>query len=145
VDEWWATTTDLAPTTRVRDESVLRHHVLPAFGALALADVGQLDVRSWVADLVASGLAPTTVHKAYQVLSKAMTAAVDAGMLALSPCRNVSLPKVELREMISAIPRWRSGSPRGRTPSRSPPGPGTRGSRSSSTATDTSSLGTRSK
>ncbi len=48
---------------------------------------------------MASGLAPTTVHKAYQVLSKAMGAAVDAGLLALSPCRNVPLPKVEPREM----------------------------------------------
>ena len=99
VDEWWATTTNLAPSTRVRDESVILHHILPAFGTFALADIGQLDVRSWVADLVASGLAPTTVHKAYQVLSKAMAAAVDAGMLALSPCRSVPLPKVEPSEM----------------------------------------------
>jgi integrase len=99
VDEWWATTTDLAPTTRVRDEWLLQGHILPTFGAAALADIGQLDVRSWVAELSASGLAPNTVHKAYQVLSKAMAAAVDAGLLAITPCRNVPLPKVEHREM----------------------------------------------
>lgn len=94
-----ATTTDLAPTTRVRDEWLLRGHILPAFGSAALADIGQLDVRSWVAELTASGLAPNTVHKAYQVLSKAMAAAVDAGLLAITPCRNVPLPKVEHQEM----------------------------------------------
>src|SRR5207244_8092744 len=99
VDEWWATTTDLAPTTRVRDEWLLRGHILPAFGSAALADIGQLDVRTWVAELTASGLAPNTVHKAYQVFSKAMAAAVDAGLLAITPCRNVPLPKVEHREM----------------------------------------------
>jgi integrase len=99
VDEWWATTTDLAPTTRVRDEWLLRGHILPAFGSAAIADIGQLNVRSWVADLTAAGLAPNTVHKAYQVLSKALAAAVDAGLLAITPCRNVPLPKVQHKEM----------------------------------------------
>ena len=37
--------------------------------------------------------------KAYQLLSKVMTAAVDAEMLAQSPCRGVPLPKVEHEEM----------------------------------------------
>lgn len=99
VDQWWATTTDLAPTTRARDEWILRGHILPAFGSAALADIGQLDVRSWVAELSANGLAPNTVHKAYQVLSKALAAAVDAGLLAVTPCRNVPLPKVQHQEM----------------------------------------------
>lgn len=99
VDEWWATTTDLAPTTRVRNEWLLRGHILPAFGSAALADIGQLDVRSWVAELSATGLAPNTVHKAYQVLPKTLAAAVDAGLLAITPCRNVPLPKVQHQEM----------------------------------------------
>ena len=98
LDDWWATTTDLAPTTRVRDEWLLHGHILPALGSAA-ADIGQLDVRSWVAELSASGLAPNTVHKAYHVLSKAMAAAVDAGLLVITPCWNVPLPKVEHREM----------------------------------------------
>jgi integrase len=39
------------------------------------------------------------VQKAYQLLGKVMGAAVDAGMLAQSPCRRVPLPKVEREEM----------------------------------------------
>jgi integrase len=52
-----------------------------------------------VADLSARGLAPATVQKAYQLLGKVIAAAVDAGMLAQSPCRRVPLPRVEREQM----------------------------------------------
>jgi hypothetical protein len=52
-----------------------------------------------VAELSARGLAPATVQKSYQLLGKVMGAAVDAGMLAQSPCRRVPLPEVEREEM----------------------------------------------
>jgi len=48
--------------------------------------------------LLTQDLAPATVVKAYQLLGKVMTAAVDAGMLAQSPCRGVPLPRVEYEE-----------------------------------------------
>jgi len=66
---------------------------------MPLAGISQRDVRAWVAELSARGLAPATVQKAYQLLGKVMGAAVDAGMLAQSPCRRVPLPKVERQEM----------------------------------------------
>lgn len=56
--EWWATTTNLRPTTRARDEMMFRLYVLPTFGPVPLAAIGQRDVRSWVADLAARDLAP---------------------------------------------------------------------------------------
>jgi integrase len=73
--------------------------VLPRFGHMPLDAIRQREVRAWVAWLLAQGLAPATVVKVYQLLSKVMTAAVDAGMLAQSPCRGVPLPKVEQQEM----------------------------------------------
>jgi integrase len=97
--EWWATTTNLRASTRARDESLLRRLALPWFGDAALAAISQRDVRAWVAELSTRGLAPATVQKAYQLLGKVMGAAVDAGMLAQSPCRRVPLPKVEREEM----------------------------------------------
>ena len=97
--EWWATTTNLRASTRARDESLLRRLALPRFGDASLAAISQRDVRAWVAELSARGLAPATVQKAYQLLGKVMGAAVDAGMLAQSPCRRVPLPKVEREEM----------------------------------------------
>jgi integrase len=97
--EWWATTTNLRASTRERDESLLRRLALSRFGDAPLAAISQRDVRAWVADLSAGPLAPATVQKAYQLLGKVMGAAVDAGMLAQSPCRRVPLPKVEREEM----------------------------------------------
>jgi integrase len=99
LQEWWATTTNLRPTTAVRDETYLRLYVLPRFGDLPLAAIGQRDVRAWVADLTARGLAPATVVKAYHLFGKVLAGAVDAGMIAQSPCRRVSLPKIEREEM----------------------------------------------
>ena len=46
-----------------------------------------------------AGLAPATVQKAYQILGKLLEAAVDGGLIALSPCRKVPLPKIEAAEM----------------------------------------------
>jgi integrase len=97
--EWWATTTNLRPKTRDRDELLLRRMAVPSFGGVPLAAISQRDVRAWVAELSARGLAPATVQKSYQLLGKVMGAAVDAGMLAQSPCRRVPLPKVEREEM----------------------------------------------
>jgi integrase len=78
---------------------VFRLYVLPRFGAVPLDAITQREVRAWVTSLTVKGLAPATVHKAYQLFAKTMTAAVDGGMLAQSPCRGVALPKVEHEEM----------------------------------------------
>jgi integrase len=99
LEEWWATTTNLRPSTAARDADYVRLYIGPRFAGMPLAAISQRDVRAWVAHLSARGLAPATVQKAYQLLGKVMGAAVDAGMLAQSPCRRVPLPKVEREEM----------------------------------------------
>jgi Phage integrase, N-terminal SAM-like domain len=105
--EWWTTTTNLRPSTRARDEMLLRRYALPRSGDLALVAISQRDVRAWVAELSARGLAPATVQKAYQLLGKVMGAAVDAGMLAQSPRRRVPLPKVaEIVTEVGAVLRF---------------------------------------
>lgn len=97
--QWWDTTLNLRPSTRARDETYLRLHVAPVFDSLPLANIGQLEVRRWVAGLSGKGLAPATVVKCYQLLGKSLAAAVDAGYMARTPCRNVPLPRVERSEM----------------------------------------------
>lgn len=99
VDAWWATTVNLRPSSRARDEAYIRNHVIPVFGELPLGAITQLQVRAWVADLAAAGRAPATVQKAYQTLSKILQGAVDAGLIAQSPCRRIGLPRVEREEM----------------------------------------------
>jgi hypothetical protein len=85
-----------------------------------------------------SGLAPATVHKANQTLSKLLRGAVDAGLLAQTPCRRIELPRIEREEMRFLAPieiarladaidaRYRAmvlveGSPRSTRSSRSVP------------------------
>lgn len=46
------------PSTRVRDESVLRKLVLPTFGDLRLSAIQPVTVRQWVASLTDAGKAP---------------------------------------------------------------------------------------
>jgi integrase len=99
LEEWWATTTNLRPSTAARDADYIRLYIGSRFASTPLAAISQRDVRAWVAELSARGLAPATVQKAYQLLGKVLGAAVDAGMLAQSPCRRVPLPKVEREEM----------------------------------------------
>ena len=79
VEEWQETTNNVRPTTAVRDRMLLDRYLLPRFGPLPLASLSQRDVRAWVTELSAKGLAPATVHKCYQVLTKILAAAVERG------------------------------------------------------------------
>ena len=71
----------------------------PTSAPVRLGAITPLEVRTWVVDLSNKGLAPATVQKAYQTLAKALRAAVDADLLADSPCRRIPLPRVEPEEM----------------------------------------------
>ena len=105
VDRWWSTTVNLRETSRARDSSILRNHVLPEFGAVPLGRIEHLAVREWIAELTVRGYAPTTVHKCHQVLAKSLRAAVDARKLRFNPADNVPLPKIEREEMRFLAPR----------------------------------------
>lgn len=80
-------------STAVRDESVIRLHLLPRFGHLPLACIDYLAVRQWVVDMTATH-APATVVKAHQLLADSLATAVRARHLQLSPCHEIELPSV---------------------------------------------------
>ena len=97
-EDFLATTGNLRASTRARDESYTKNHVLPRFGSTPIAAIDHLAVRTWVAELSATGKAPATVHKIFQNLSKPLAAAVDAGLISHNPCERVPLPKIERAE-----------------------------------------------
>lgn len=99
VEEWWPTTLNLRPSTRARDRSYINNYLLPRFGSMPLSAVTPMEIRHWVAELNSEGFAPSTTIKAYQILSKIFRSAVDVSLLPISPCRGVSLPKIEQKEM----------------------------------------------
>jgi integrase len=102
--EWEATTVGLRPSTRARNDSYGRNLILPTLGKLQLAQVDHVAVQRWVAELVAAGKAPATVGKAYQLVGKALRAAVRAKKVAHDPTEGVELPRVEREEMLFLEP-----------------------------------------
>lgn len=107
-ETWWAawqsTRVDLRPSTRARDDSYAKSHILPRLGGRPLAAIDRTLLRTWVAELTRKGLAPATVVKAVQLTSKALAAAVDEGRIARNPAERLPLPRVEMIEMRSLAP-----------------------------------------
>jgi integrase len=99
VERWKPTQVHLRPSTRARDASYLDSHILPRFGSRQLAKLEHADVRAWIADLSASGLAPATVAKAHQILAKVLRSGVDDRRLAANPADRVPLPRIEREEV----------------------------------------------
>jgi integrase len=84
----------------VRDRSYLNSLVLPHLGDKPVGSVQPSDLEVWVAALVAAGKAPATVQKAWQIASGVFRLAVRDRLIALSPARDVQLPKIERSEPI---------------------------------------------
>ena len=89
---------DTRRSTNARDESCLRSLVLPALGAVPIASIQPSTIQQWVSDMHSRGYAPSTVRKAYEILTRTLTAAVESGLLARSPCRGVRLPRAKSTE-----------------------------------------------
>jgi integrase len=86
-DRWMATKAPkLAPATQDLYRYLLRRHVVPRFGSMAVGRIAASEVQAWLADLHRTDLSANTVAKAYRCLSGAMDGAVDAGLIARSPC-----------------------------------------------------------
>lgn len=97
-ERWMAGRAALRETTRSRDRSYLNSLVLSHLGDKPIGSVEPSDLEAWVADLVADGKAPATVQKAWQIASGVFRLAVRDRLIALSPARDVRLPKIERTE-----------------------------------------------
>jgi integrase len=98
-EQWRLTRVAGRPSSRARDESYLRTHIVPVFGQMPLAAIRQVDVQRWVSGLTAAGKAATTVTTAAQLMAKIMRSAVSGGLIKTSPCIDIDLPKIERDEM----------------------------------------------
>ncbi|MGN5635823.1 tyrosine-type recombinase/integrase [Streptomyces sp. AC154] len=83
----WFKERDYAATTRERNGSALRLHVLPAFVNVVLSEITTPQIRRWRAGLLESGVGEPTVAKAYQILRSIMNTAVDDELIQRNPCR----------------------------------------------------------
>lgn len=83
----WFKERDYAATTRERNGSALRLHILPTFEHAVLSVITTPQIRRWRADLLEAGVGEPTVAKAYQILRAIMNTALDDGVIQRNPCR----------------------------------------------------------
>src|SRR5262245_52916891 len=90
-DHYFAGAIHKRATTLARDRVVNDKHFVPSIGRRPLASLTPLDIRRLV-EAMSERLAPSTVRTNYGVLRAILSAAVDADLIAVSPCRGVRLP-----------------------------------------------------
>lgn len=89
----WLAARNTQPTTRARDESVMRTHVLPQWGDWPLAKIDHMSVQAWVTELGGRRSADV-VAKCHQLTSLVLRAAVRDRLIVDNACEGVRLPPV---------------------------------------------------
>ncbi len=97
-NEYLATIVHLRAVTRGDYERQLRVHILPAFQDAAIAQISQVDVRRFIAELRAAGLAPKTLQKIRLVLRQVLETARSSGAIRANPCDGVRIPRAQPKE-----------------------------------------------
>jgi integrase len=103
-ERWLKTRSHLKPRTFEGYWSLLRVHILPAFGTTRLDRIDRLAVESWMADRRAGGLSASRRRQAFQVLRQILEAAVHDRYLPSNPAAGVKLPKLRQREQLFIEP-----------------------------------------
>ncbi len=95
-------------STLLRDEAILRLHVLPPLGGRRTDEVTPPDVQRLV-NTWAKAQAPRTARRQYDVVRALFAYAVASDWLARSPCRGIDLPRVEAlrRPPLASDDVWR--------------------------------------
>jgi len=97
--EWLATTGHLKPKTQEGYESILRTHLLPAFGDQPIAKVRPVEVGRFFSGLAAGGMSVSRMRQTKNVLKRIFDEAVRNGYLARTPVEAIRLPSPQRREM----------------------------------------------
>ena len=82
---WLSRRPELAIRTHELYEDLLRLHILPSLGSIAIVDLSPSKIRGWNAHLATKY--PSTASKSYRLLATIMRTAVDDGLLMKSPCK----------------------------------------------------------
>jgi integrase len=86
--------------TRSRDDTIIRLHIVPTFGARPIGSVTQPDVQGLVNSWPQ---APRTIKRQYGVLRALFAYAVAAEYLTRTPCQSIKLPEARpLRRRLPA-------------------------------------------
>ncbi len=89
---WLDSRSDLRASTLDRVQGVVRNHIIPALGNIALSDLGRLQAQQWASRLSATQ-SPGSVRKIVNVLSAGLQLAVDDGRIPANPAVRLKLPR----------------------------------------------------
>ncbi|UGQ14329.1 site-specific integrase [Yinghuangia sp. ASG 101] len=97
-EDWQKSQVCAEGTARINDNA-LRLHINPALGQHAIATIRRTHVQKFV-KLLSEELAPGSVRNVYDVLARVMQSAVDDRVIASTPCRRITLPKLPDTEVV---------------------------------------------
>jgi integrase len=86
------------PSTAAQAKSRLTCHIVPALGSRPIGRIRRSEVQAFVGRMNAD-LAPSTVEAVYRLLATIMRAAVEDRLIPQTPCRRISLPRVDGRQV----------------------------------------------
>ena len=92
--EWvarWRVVHQVAPATRVKNDGILDHKILPAFADWPLGRIKRLAVKEWAIGLTNAHV-PSSIRSFTTLLSTILNAAVDEGLLDHNPITGLRLP-----------------------------------------------------
>ncbi len=72
----------------------------PRFGDYRLGRLAAGEIENWLNDEIATGLAPSSVHRHYRTLRRMLQVAVEKEKISSNPCDRVQPPRVPKREMV---------------------------------------------
>lgn len=94
MEDWFLANPSKRSSTRARDRSILDRYVLPTLGRSPVGSVAPKTVQTIVTGWCEQ-MRPRSVRRCYDVLRAVFNYAVDADIIARSPCRGIKLPPVE--------------------------------------------------
>ncbi|WP_301129709.1 tyrosine-type recombinase/integrase [Streptomyces cacaoi] len=103
VEDWGArwlasVSPQLKAKTQASYRSLITSRINPVLGDRELSSLRPITIAEWVAQMKTAGLSPSRIRQAYRVLSQITASAVDNGLIAVTPCRGVRLPRMPQTE-----------------------------------------------
>ena len=99
-DEYLGTIIHLRNVTRRDYEGALRTHILPEFEKYPVAQIEPVDVRRFMAEKQAAGLAPKSIQRIRLVFRQVLELARGSGAIKANPCDGIRLPRAQQAEPI---------------------------------------------
>jgi integrase len=98
-DEWLDGAMNLRTGGRETYRRDLDRYILPALGDVAIGRLTAAGIDRFLADELAQGLAPSSVHRHYRTIRRMLQVAVDKGRLPTNPCDAVTPPRIPPSDM----------------------------------------------